>query len=98
LHISEFGADEFQIKQMGQLKGGGVVGTWLGSAAGYASAHAATSGICAIIATPFYIVNPVVGAAVFVGVSKAAHVLVQPIAYSAAIAGGIAGGVATGPL
>ncbi len=84
---------EFNLKSNGRVKGGGVIGAWIGSVAGYGLVTGVGHGgihLVAICTGPFYM-----------GTAGALHkMLAIPIhkaACAAGVAGGIALGVATGP-
>ncbi|MDR3549791.1 MAG: hypothetical protein P4L31_00110 [Candidatus Babeliales bacterium] len=98
LHVSEFGADEFQIKPMGQLKGGGAVGATIGCWTGRFVAQAIGYGIVApIIALPAWVGGPWAYGVAVAGVAGTIAPIVESASMTTAIAGGIIGGVITGP-
>lgn len=97
LEVSRIGND-YAIKRHEQLKGGGAWGTVIGAWAGYCGVNGIAQGLTYAIMIPVYAVNPILGATVHGAVATGVNILVQPVAITAAVAGGIAVGVATGPV
>ncbi|MBS1987161.1 hypothetical protein JST99_04490 [Candidatus Dependentiae bacterium] len=97
LEVSRIGND-YAIKRHEQLKGGGAVGAWLGSALGFGGVHGITQGIVAVVMAPLYVVNAPLAYGVHAGVTAVTTALVQPVAITAGVVVGITAAVATGPI
>lgn len=94
LEINQANTGEYTLKTVANLKGGGVIGAWIGSAIGYGVVTGIGHGTIQLIAVatgPFY--TATAGA-----LHKMLAIPIHKAACATGIAIGVAAGVATGPV
>jgi hypothetical protein len=100
LKLNQFENDgEYSLKVGHRLNGGGLVGAYLGSAAGYFAVNLLGQGIILCVSAPVsFFATPAAGVAVHAAMSKVVMPLIQPLAWTVGTATGVAAAVATGPV